>query len=333
MSVNRHFGRGLVWLLLALFPAGCFGAVEECSRLALNPPRGFQCLHCLRGSTRRSAALLTEALLRSCQRNVALGFALDGAFGVEMSTIVSAVTRLTSSGRNVHLHLYLLNGPAQRRAFSRPFPGFMNRANPTVFRRQILSSPAFRAAYQEFIASHAAVFELSRNPAVMVTVAPMLEDNLTDAQFGFLLAMTREFLAHQPALRFVRNPCRDCYYRNGSAIPPDVIAEEHLVEPAFSTTDGIVSNDGWGYLSFDGEPRSVITRPVRAGSRRERSVTLDELRPLLDRATLQNDTFLLWIAKYQQTLPGSRSQLPQHRTYPIPTADEVRQLAAFLGRS
>lgn len=306
-------------------------AEAECTQLTEGTPRGLQCLQCMHRRAKGHAERYTDVLLRSCRKNVAIAYSMDGAFGFAPSVITKQVNDLLLAGRNVTLHLYMLNGPAQRRWFKKSFVGFGNRIPPDVLRRKILTDRSFQNSYREFVERNLPVIDQAWRSGATISVSPMLEDNLTNAAFEKLLFLTQEAIPSHYNVAYVRNACSDCYPGNQFDIPDGILKEDHTFEDDFSQAGGYVSNDGTSYIYFRPDQKISIPKPVRRGARFEESIPLAALIPKLLRAEENDTVFLLWLNRFQSTLPGSDSAKINRRKFPVPTEFEVSAMADFLG--
>ena len=326
-----------ILLILSLLWTGVVKA--DCTTLVQGTPRGVMCLHCLHPNAGEGVDALSDALLNSCRENIGISFVIDGSFGREYQVIEQQVTRLLEADRSVSLHLYMINGPAQRRWRDRIFDGFGNQKSPETFRRLIQFDGRYRAKYRSLVRGIVPTLTDIRAQAtteqlkkLTISVVPMLEDNLDDNSFRSLLSLTKRSLPTPYIQKWVRSPCGDCYYGNTRESPSGVASEQHRVKANFVTKQGVISNDGWGYVYFNENEKIELKNPVTHSDRQEAAVSLEDLRPMMTRAGRQKDLFLLWIAKYQQTLPGSRSTKPADRRFPIPTDSEINAISGFLSK-
>lgn len=325
--------RSIFLMLLCSLGLSCFqyAAAQDCKGLIETTPRGIQCLHCTHPRAENAAIALVEPLLGACLKNIALGFVLDASFGDNLSVISKMTKILSEKDRHVFLHFYLINGPAQRRYADDIFPSSIFQINPFEFRRKISSNTKFQNDYTNFVSGFSELFLSLQTLGASISISPMLEDNLDDASFNQIIDQTISILPADLSVSLVRSPCRDCFSGNGSEIPPGVAREEHRGDISFRFSNGIISNDGWGYVKFPGDNVTNISRPVSHKDKRiEKIMSLDQLKPVLKKASSQNNIFLLWLSKYQATLPGNRSLNINKRKYPMPRKSELRLIQKFL---
>lgn len=317
-------------LYLWLFSLGLVIA-QDCAQLKEATPRGLQCLHCTHPKAEKAALALVEPLLNSCLKNVALGFVLDSSFGNNFEIISKMTQILTENNRHVFLHFYFLSGPAQRRYADKVFPDSVFLINPYEFREKIKNNRKFQDTYSNFVASFSEMLSTLESLGVTISIAPMLEDNFDNASFQKIMELTKAALSNNSNITFVRSSCRDCFSGNEFEIPSHVAREEHRGDTSFSFSNGIISNDGWGYIKFPGDKLTSIFNPVSHSDKRiEKIMTLAELKKSLIKASAKNNMFLLWLSKYQVTLPGNKSIPVNKRKYPMPKKRELLLIQKFL---
>lgn len=305
---------------------------SECPSLKEHVPRGISCLHCLFTGNTASVLGLTDALINSCNKKIGLAFVTDGSFGNEFDVIYQAYEKMLElKNRELFLHLYLVNGPAQRRWRKVEFHGFGLGISPQKFRSLIKKNKIYQQKYKDYLTTLLPVLDFSKQNEIKISISPVLEDNLDDASFRSILKLTKEVFGNYD-IRYLRNPCSDCFAGNTAKVPKGVGKELHHIGKYLKTRNGIVSNDGWGYVYFNGEKKEEIKLPYRIKGREEKAVTLDEISNLADISEKLNNTFLLWIAKYQQTVSGNKNIAPELRKYPVPTAGELEEISEFIGR-
>lgn len=314
--------------LILTFSVSFCWAERVCPFLKDGAPVGIQCLHCMHPKAKKFTPLLTKAILNSCRKQVAVAYILDSSFGFDPEVIRAQVSKLLNNQREVYLHLYVINGPAQRRWTLKTFSGFANQIPPDIFRAQIIFDKKLRFNYSKLVSRIAPLVSEMIALGVHVSVCPMLEDNLSNQAFDSILTLTRDTLLQN--VTYFRSVCGDCYAGNETGVPPGVKMEIHRISKGFSLKDGIISNDGWGYVYFSNADKVILQNPVIHSDRKESVVSLNDLRPILKRSRQLNNIFLLWISKYQQTYPGSRSLPPSKRNFPRPKDSELNSISSFL---
>ena len=325
--MNRLF---LVLLTIFVQPV-ILQAAPRCTTLLNNPPRGVQCLHCTHPNAKASATGLLEATLMSCQKNIAFAFVLDSSFGSNFAIISEFADSLIQNDRQPYFHLYFLNGPAQRRYRDGVFPESPFQINPFEFREKISSNSHFRSVYLEHVQKFAPLLQELADKGVIISISPMLEDNFDDASFNEILSLTKSGLPRAIDFKFVRSTCSDCFIGNGRGIPAGVSREEHRADLNFQFKEGVISNDGWGYIKFPGDIVAKIPNPVsHKDGRVEKIIELKDLKGALSRAKKNRNMLLVWFSKYQGTLPGNRSANVDKRRYPAPSKAEKALISKFL---
>jgi hypothetical protein len=261
-----------------------------------------------------------NVLLKSCLKKVALSFVLDGSFGDNDQIIGDEVARLSGEGREVHLHLYVYNGPAQRRWESDVFKSFAV-MDPLLFREKLRSERRFQQTFSNQVSRISPLLQIAKNSNARVTLAPAVEDNLDDETFGIAIALIRDAIPADLMPTLVRSPCSDCAIGNEFTIPAGVAREKHTATNNFVMKGGIVVNDG-EFVRFKSDRGS-------AASGREIPL-LNTLTPLLRYTGKTGNKFILWIPKYQDTPADLVPKSPEARTFRKPTRQEERELINFL---
>jgi len=267
--------------------------------------------------------------MKACLKRIAIGVVTDGSFGYDESLLREQIQKLTSAGRELSLHLYLLNGPAQRRYLYRAFNGFGTRMSPHRFRRLILYDKKFQKKYTAYVSTLAPVIREAVEAGVFVSISPMLEDNLSDAAFVKLMMLSKEALGLGGEVTWTRNPCPLCFSGNGKAIPTGVGHEYHAGSGSVPSHATVVSNDGWGFVYFKGD-RVPHPASISLGYQTQYAISIDGLAHLRDEASKNNAVFLAWFSKYQGTPFRSYWSDPRRRAYPAPTDSELAQITEFL---
>ena len=321
--------RCTVWHILpALACAAALLAKAEpprCGRLSNGPARGVMCLHCMYPPARAGVDALTDALLHSCRKNAALSFVTDGSWGFDGDIIRAQVAKLTAAGRTVHLHLYIVNGPGQRRWSMRMFKGW-SMINPWLLNRALLrKNHPLRRTFVKEVKKLLPIIAAARALGAVVTMSPALEDNFSNSAFTEALSILRRTVPHSYRVQFVRSPCGDCYPGNQTHFPAGVVAELHPAGTDFGLRNSIIANDGFFFLF-----RAGASSALGGAAHSARTFAFDHVRAQARRASSLGNKYFLWIGKYQ----GSRMFLdmtpPEKRSYPLPTKQEVEDIAALL---
>lgn len=306
----------LLFVLTLLFPSQ--GRADSCKKLDVTPARGLLCIHCMHEKATGSLAASIRILRESCLKNVALAFVVDGTFGFDATAIEEAVQELSDAGRRVHLHLYVVNGPAQRRWNSGTFQAF-SVMDPVKFRNLILTDATLQDQYVSRVEELLNPIALTKELGGTVTIAPALEDNLDNAAYAELLTLTRRAIPKSLGVKYVRSACSDCAIGNEAITPKRVLREVHTSKPFFRMKGGIVSNDGeFVRFPWDKNPREKPT-PL-----------LTILRPVIARASAMKAVFLLWIPKYQGSTSIEHPITPEGRKYVLPSNAERKEIVRLL---
>lgn len=293
-------------------------AQDSCKSLDQRPWRGISCLHCLHKRAPGGAVPITRVLKTSCIDKVMIAFVVDGSFGWSLSRIINAMNSLATNGRQVWIHLYVYNGPAQRRWRSKVFSSFAM-MDPAVFRYKMLHDPKLQAAYQSIVKERIVpILEAAKSLNIRVSVAPGLEDNLDAASFQEATKLLFDSIPEDLKPELVRSPCYDCSVGNGRGAPSGTMMEEHTLNADNSIRNGIIHTDG-EYFRFAGDSRASKRFPL-----------LSMLETLLKISGQNNNGFLLWVSKYQDAPPGFVPRSPEGRKYRAPTKSEGRELVQFL---
>jgi hypothetical protein len=279
---------------------------SDCSELITTAPRGLACLHCTQPEAEEQSHLMIDILERSCLKNIALNYLVDGTFGNDLAPIYDHLDRLTRTGHRVFLELYLLNGPRQRRGGTKSVPA------PEEFRRRIMSDAELRASYSRRVERLLPLLSYANKKRVVIYLVPMLEDNLTDEAFAELYQLTIDALPAELPVAVGRNSCSSCYPGNESGTPDGVFRESHKLIPSSGLSGGIVTNDG---REFESE---------------------EQLATLRDWAAAHDNIFILWDAERQGLRLGEKGNLIRvpvaKRLYARPSKDDQRELARLLRR-
>jgi hypothetical protein len=316
------------WLSLILLSALCYlytlGAEAKCTKFIENQaPRGMLCLQCLSHRAPQGVTPFISLLKESCLRKPALGFVIDGTFGYNETRLIEAVQGLSEGGRKGALHLYIYNGPAQRRWQSNVFSSFAV-MDPFLFRHKILQSVETQNALRENVTKLSTVLEYAKERGVSISIAPGLEDNLGDESFAKALSIVKEAVPTGVKVRWVRSPCIRCSVGNDTSIPSGVSKETHTRAAGFSHRNGIVSNDG-EHVRFSFETTKASDGNILP--------LVSDLKFMVARAEKLKNTFLLWIPKYQDSPYGVVPRSPAIRTYRKPTVREKVEIIKLLRSS
>ena len=303
--------------ILLLF-CSCVAAQSNCADLIDRPYRGVSCIHCLHPDAPGGATPFVELLAASCLKRVAIAFVVDGSFGWDPEEIYNSIDSLSTSGRSLWLHLYVYNGPAQRRWRSGVFNSFAV-MDPNIFRAKIVGDAALRASFAAIVRERIApILMYATAHGVQVSIAPALEDNLDERGFKQALALIKANIEATSVTRFIRSPCYRCAGGASSNLPGVVTLEQHTLSPRFVARNGIIHTDG-EYFHFSTDRPWSNTDP-----------TLDGLTALLTNSGARGNVFLLWMPKYQDAPPGLVPRSPDARNYQIPSAAEKSEIIRFL---
>lgn len=307
------------WLIFTLLLLCAVAAAQSsCPQLVARPYRGISCLHCLHPNAPGGAAPIVEILKVTCLKRVAIAFVVDGSFGWDPSQIEDAINKLTSDGRSLWLHLYVYNGPAQRRWRSGVFHSFAV-MDPDIFQYKLLKDQTLRGEFAQVVSQRIApLVQFAKNRGAMVSIAPALEDNLNQVSFKQALALIKANLSTDAAPRFIRSPCYRCAGSSDSIIPKGVAMEQHTLSPRFIARNGIVHTDG-EYFHFASDPAWSNKDPELSG-----------LKTLMVDSGKRGNIFLLWMPKYQDAPPGYAPRSPDLREYQSPTPQERSEIINFL---
>ena len=299
---------------------------DHCSRLRDGTPRGLACLHCSQEEARVQAKLISTLLFRSCLKNIAINYLVDGSFSFDAEFLMENIALMTSNERRLFVHFYITNGSSQRRWSTTPVHGFGTTISPEEFRQRIQNDPVFQAEYQQLITRLVPVLRFARSRGAVLSIAPALEDNLSNRAFEAMLQLTEDAIPADLPVAIVRNACPGCYAGNGNEVPAGVLEEVHTTSPFFDTKDGIVTNDGVSYFF----PQSEEDFAIDSSS----ELALEDLAPVRDAAEATNSAFILWKSEWQG-LPqspntASRFAAPSERNYEMPSLDLRRKVILFL---
>ena len=230
--------------------------------------------------------------------------------------IESSVAALRNAGQDVWVHLYVYNGPAQRRWKSGVFQSFAA-MDLGVFRYKLARDRHLQAEYQKIVKSRivpAAAYAVSLG--AKVSVAPGLEDNLDDQGYRAALRLIREVMPVDVPVTYVRSSCYQCEKGVGRFRPPGVLLEEHDDKLFPLRWNGIVNTDGL-YFRFSDEGTRYPPLQERLDS-------------WLRRAEKQQNAFLLWIPHFQDAPPGLVPRPLNERNFRGPSVREQGEILDFL---
>lgn len=305
--------------LISIFHSRLCAADESCARLEeTRAPRGMQCLHCLHPRAPGGVAPFVELLKKTCLKSPALGFVVDGSFGFDEARLLEAVAGLSEGGRTGRIHLYIYNGPAQRRWQAGVFPSFAA-ISPRAFRRGIIEDATLRQRFTDQISLLHNVLLTAQALDVSISIAPGLEDNLDNRGFIEAMKLSNSALPQGVHAEWIRSPCVRCASGNDARVPHGARLEVHTSTAHFKNRRGVVSNDG-EHTRFSFEPRD------------DRLIPLARLNQSLALADKLQSTYLLWIARYQDSPYGYAPLSPNDRHFRSPTVEEEAEIVEFLRR-
>ncbi len=293
----------------------------KCAELKELSPRGISCLHCMQPEARTQANVIATTLYRSCLKNIAINYLVDGSFSFDDRLLTNQIDLLTQENRQLYLYFYITNGPAQRRWRSNIYKTLGSKISPSLFREQIRTSIALKEQYKSLVSRLEPIILYAKSRGAIVFIIPMLEDNLDDDAFESMLALTKEALSEEAAadVFYGRNPCPSCYRGNTRHIPEGVFQEIHTNNSKFSVTKGLITNDGYSYCYKAGDVSGSLK-------------SLNNLASVRDKATELNNTFILWHGAMQGLEPKFNGYLPEpkERHYYIPSISERQEIIRFL---
>ncbi len=297
-------------------------ADEPCVSLIAAPARGLSCLHCNQPEAGAQPDLIVDLLRRSCLKNVAINYLVDGTFSFNEALLARHIEVLTAFGRRLVVQFYLTNGATQRNWRDTAVTAFGVQMPPEDFRRQILSDFSLQGEYQRIVARLIPIISYARSRGAEVLLVPGLEDNLSNAAFALLVQLAREALPEGMNVHFGRNPCSGCYEGNEDGVPAGVFLEQHTAGANVFVSGGVVTNDGTDYMP-----------EIDAQSLGDFAVTLRSLAAVRDQAAQARNVFILWSAERQGLVPQGSSFIflpPESRTYEVPDSTEQQDIILFL---
>lgn len=295
--------------------------VPACASLLEAAPRGLACLHCLQPEAATQADALAEIVAGSCLKNVVMNYLVDGSFTDNTDILYRHISLLTSGGRQLLLHLYLMNGPAQRRYARDPGAGFGADISPAAFRERIQSDTVLQDAFKRRVAALVPVMRFAAERGAVISIVPMLEDNLTEDSFSALSQLVLDELPRDIPVSLGRNAC-GCSTGSDEQTPVGFFKETHDAGAAGRFQSGIVTNDG---------VMDALDLPEGSG---RHFLSLDELVRARDDSQRELNAFILWGATRQGLYPngngGLLRQEPAKRSYAIPDETQRSRIVAFL---
>lgn len=293
----------------------------SCNTMIDTSPRGLACLHCTEPAAQTQARVLTVIMLESCLKNLAVNYLVDDTFGFDPAFLLQQMHALTSNGRKLEVTFYLSNGPWQRRYSNPPESNWITERSPQEFRSAIFNDQNLRKTFASKISRLVPVLKFAASRGATIYLSPMLEDNLDDRSFAEMLSIIQDELPDTLSVYFIRNACPGCYSGNTSSLPFAVARETHGVNLP-TTNDkrtATVTNDGVEYMD------SFWDKKLQTSLR---SVPIETMATLRDKASEEGISFILWSGKRQgvfgEMIP------PEERNYVIPSFRERLFLVNFL---
>ena len=278
--------------------------------------RGVSCLHCLHSQAPQGVTPFVELLKKSCIKNPMIAFVVDGSFGWDAARINEAIEGLASDGRSGRLHLYVYNGPAQRRWASGFFNSFAE-MHPATFLKRIKSDAAFREEFRGVVRERIVpAVAYATSLGVKVSIAPGLEDNLDSEGFVTALSLIQNEVPNSESVSYVRSACYKCPFTRLS--DATVAEESHTLAMKSIPSMGILHNDG-DYFKFSDEKDKKNKFPL-----------LSTYKKFVKKANEMGSAFILWTGKYQDAPPSLVPTSPDTRTYKVPTASEEKEIINLL---
>jgi hypothetical protein len=273
--------------------------------------RGYAMLYALQPEARAVVESNVSTLLAARVREPYIGVLIDGTFGKDFGYLRELIRRLNADGRNLHLALYLANGPAQRRYKNPPYEVPFVRIRPEDFRRDIRRTNSNeQIQYLTMVSDARMLFEynLKTNPEARNFAVVMLEDNLERDSFRAMAQLAREQL--EAVATVVRNPCVTCYSGNdGESVGYPI--EEHSVERFNLLIEG-------GGYTLDGVG---FAYPNESGGQ---GVTAEQVISLANGAYQRGLSYFgLWREEWQGIENGQLLKDPRDRVYVASAAEET----------
>lgn len=313
------------WIVIYLIIAVVIGlqsrtlSAEEltnCSNLHDRSWRGINCFHCLYPTAPEGALPIVNLLKNSCLKRVMISFVVDGSFGWNEFQIKQSIDILRANKQDVWLHLYVYNGPAQRRWQSKIFQSFAV-MDPSEFQNRIVYDKKVRAEYSKIVRQRIApIARYAISKGAKLSIAPGLEDNLDDRGFRAALQLLKKNLPKRTNIKYVRNPCYRCAIGNGRSIPKKILLEEHDDLLYDRRWNSIINTDG-RYFRFSSENSSLPTLS-------------DLVQSWLQGPAKRGNMFLLWVPHFQDAPYGVISKPLSQRNFRAPTQDESAEIIDFL---
>jgi hypothetical protein len=330
--MNRGLGRRMFFKKLMCWFAALFGLQQASCRNIVDeirnedseeeplldlPPRGLAMLHAMAPEAEEQIVALSEIMLESNLKNLALAVLMGGTFGSNSYVVTRLIEEFNKNGRRCHLLLYLTDGASQRRFKNTAINAFGTRISPEEFRDRIQSDEAFQAEYLRIAEEAVPLLDLNARLGGLSRVVPQLEDNQSDASFGAMWSLIKPVVSTSFNTQIGRNPCVQCWPDNGSEIPDGFFREQHIHGGMPDVTFGVVSNDGMDYF-LPGQTSEF-----------QPQTELPNLSPAMIESGARGNWFVLWSAKFQG-LGAPPIKAPSERDYALPTQAERETLVSFL---
>ncbi|RMG39370.1 MAG: hypothetical protein D6719_13485 [Candidatus Dadabacteria bacterium] len=291
---------------------------SSCGQLLDLPARGLACLHCNIKIARAQANNIISLMERSCVRNLATNFLVDGTFSFDAAFMKQVIDRLSAVGRRATIIFYLMNGPNQRRWDITEINSFGGKIEPQEFRSRIQSDPALQERFRSIVRKLVPVLRHGNGRARMILI-PALEDNLSDSAANAMYNLILDEVPSDIHFELGRNPCPNCYRGNQSGISPGVLHEKHTISFSSGVSNGIITNDGHGFK-------------FESGDQSGNDPTITDLAMVMHEAQKRGNVFILWNKTWQGLKNYSLGAFPDPRTrgYPLPTPAEEAEIIQFL---
>jgi hypothetical protein len=276
--------------------------------------RGYAMLYALQPEARPVVEANVNALLTAHVQQPYIGVLIDGTFGKDFGYLRELIRRLNEDGRDLHLSLYLANGPAQRKYKKPPYEAPFVRNPPEDFRREIRRSNSdTQIEYLKILADARMLFEynLRTNPNAKNYAVVMLEDNLERDSFRAMSQLAKDQVGAVAVV--VRSPCLGCYEGNDNESLGYAV-EEH----SFSRFDVLQAGDGF---TLDGDGFFYPTEARTSGSK---AANPEQLLSLAQAAYQRNLTYFgLWRQEWQGLEDGGGLKDPRVRVYIASSAGQI----------
>lgn len=185
----------------------------DCNTLVDAQPRGIACLHCNQPEAKKQADAIVDILAKSCVKNVAINYLIDGTFGYDEAMMRRHIEKLTEGDRQLHLQLFFINGAGQKFCSTPYSNGFLARMCPNAF-DAALSGTELRPKIRRFAESRRAIVAYALSRGAKVYLAPVLEDEISNKNFYRLLATFRRAYSGLPVSWVRSTTLYDATFRN-----------------------------------------------------------------------------------------------------------------------